>query len=168
MVERSNQTVIHPNEFAAMQDQGISWTNAWEYRGSCMSWDHAVDLMLRIGSSEPWAFLVLSSRTSSRFAQCCGHAHGELAVEVGDGSDEPRLVVPRGACDLPEALTTCGRWSYWASPMELLTVPSAIEIIRSWLERSLTAPGFEFHEVHVGGGWVDQPARVRRSNHQFP
>jgi hypothetical protein len=160
MVERSSSTVLEPREISMSQDFSMCWLNAWEARGFCSGREDLADLISKIGSSEPWAFLVFTRKTSSRFAQCCGDAPDGLAVEVGDGHGEPRLVVPRGAVDLPEELTACGKWSYWASPTELHTVPSAIEIIGSWLDLSSIASGFELHKVHLGGGWIDLSMRL--------
>jgi len=137
----------------------IEWRNAWDSRGHCESWAQAFDLIEKVGSCEPWAFLVFAT-PSRRFAQCCGSGSSGLAVEVGDGRADPRLVVPRGSEALPESLTVCGRWSYWACPLELHATLSAAAIVRSWLTTTSIAPNFEFRSVHVGGGWGVGPVRA--------
>jgi hypothetical protein len=161
MIEFFNTAVSETLESSAIQDSDLVWRNAWDSRGVCAGWADATKLISLVGSSERWAFIVLSRTIDQRLVQCSGSAALGLAVEVGDGESDPKLIASSGTSELPESLLSCGGWSYWVSLTELHAADSAMKIIQSWLNSSSLGASFELHPVHVGGGWVDHPTPAR-------
>jgi hypothetical protein len=137
--------------------RGLRWRNYID-GGDVISWHQVNSLMNRVGTSEAWTFLVVTSRAwSGRFVQSCGDATSGLAVEVGAGSTT-NLVAPVGSERYPAVLITRESWPYYATTGELHNVGTATEIFYKGIAHGELAAGLELRPRRPGSGIERYPS----------